>query len=303
MTKHFRKQIYIFLIPAIILVLIFNYAPMMGLVMAFENYNIFAGSNPIDAIFASDWVGLENFRNLFSDPKFFQVFQNTLKISFLKIVFTFPIPIFIAIMLNEVIWMRAKKIIQTIIYLPHFLSWVIVSGIMLTIFGGAGMINNVLINMGMINQPLPFLIEGNMFIPILLVSDAWKEIGWSAIIYLAAITSIDYQLYEAIKIDGGSKLHEIVYITLPELFNTIVMMFILRMSSIMDAGFDQIFNMYNPFVYESADVISTYVYRLGMGNMAYSEATTIGLFNSVIAFILITAANKLARKYTGRGIW
>lgn len=303
MAKHFNKSIYFFVIPAVIFTVLFMYLPMVGLLMAFEDYNIFAGSGPLHALIASPWVGLDNFRMIFSDPKFWNVFRNTLEISFLKIVFNFPIPIFIAIMINEVIWPRAKKIVQTIIYMPHFLSWVIISGVWLTIFGGAGMINNTLIDLGLIEAPIGFLINGLPFRVILILSDAWKEMGWSAIIYLAAITSIDYQLYEAVKIDGGNKLHEIFYVTIPGIFPTIVMMFILRMSSVMDAGFDQIFNMYSPYVYDSADVISTYVYRLGIGGMEYSQATTIGLFNSVIAFVLVITANRLSRKLTNRGIW
>jgi putative aldouronate transport system permease protein len=206
-------------------------------------------------------------------------------------------------MINEVIWSKAKKIIQTILYMPHFLSWVIVSGIWMTILGGAGLINENLINLGIISSPIGFMNEGNLFIPVLLFTDAWKEIGWSAIIYLAAITGIDYQLYEAIKIDGGTKWQEIKYITIPGITNTIVMMFILRIASVMDAGFDQIFNMYSPYVYDVADVISTYTYRLGIGAMEYSQATTIGLFNSIIGFTLVLTANHLARKYTSRGIW
>lgn len=303
MQKRSNKSIYLFIIPAIAFTLVFMYLPMVGLLMAFEDYNIFAGSGPLNALIASPFVGLDNFKFIFHDPQFWQVFKNTLEISGLKILFNFPLPIVIAIMLNEVIALRPKKVIQTIIYMPHFLSWVIVAGMWLTMFGGAGIVNNILINLGIINEPFGFLITAIPFRIILILSDAWKEVGWGAIIYLAAITSIDYQLYEAIKIDGGKKLHEIIYVTIPGIFPTIVMMFILRMASVMDAGFDQIFNMYSAYVYDTADVISTYVYRIGIGGMKYSEATTIGLFNSVIAFVLVISANKLSRKLTNRGIW
>ncbi|MFV0255033.1 MAG: ABC transporter permease [Erysipelotrichaceae bacterium] len=303
MSRSFNKHIYIFLIPAAVLTFIFMYLPMVGILMAFEDYNIFSGSGPMNAILVGPWVGFDNFRQIFADPYFWNVFMNTLQISFLKIVCNFWIPIGLAILLNEIIVLRLKKVIQTIIYLPHFLSWVIVSGIWLTMFGGAGLINSVLVNIGFIKEPFDFLLTGLPFQIILIISDAWKEMGWSAIIYLAAITSIDYQLYEAIKIDGGNKLNEIFSITIPGIFPTIVMMFILRLSSVMDAGFDQIFNMYNPYVYEWADVISTYVYRLGMTQMQYSQAATIGLFNSVIAFVLVVTANSLARRLTGRSIW
>ena len=298
-----NRNIYLFIIPAALFTLIFAYLPMFGIVMAFEDYNLFAGSNPITALFASDWVGLENFREIMGDPYFWNVFKNTIEISLLKIFFVFPLPIFLAILINEIIWPKMKKVIQTIIYLPHFLSWVIVSGIWLTLLGGEGTLNSMLLDWGVIDEAIPFLTDNFLFRIVLIITDAWKEIGWSAIIYLAAITGIDYQLYEAIKIDGGSKLQEIFYVTLPGIVSTIVMMFILRIASIMDAGFDQVFNMYSSFVYEGADIIGTYVYRLGLGQMEYSLATAIGLFNSVIGFTLVIIANKLAKKFTGKSIW
>ncbi|MGL5021283.1 MAG: ABC transporter permease [Mycoplasmatales bacterium] len=300
--KH-TKQIYLFMIPAIIFTVIFSYIPMVGIVMAFENYNIFAGNNAIQSMFTSEWVGLENFRYIFSDPEILNVIKNTIEISFLKIIFLFPLPIIVAIMLNEVINTKMKKGIQTIIYLPHFLSWVIVGGIWLSILGGAGLINDFLMDVGLITTPIPFLIDNFLFRIVILITDAWKEIGWSAIIYLAAITAIDYQLYEAIKIDGGKKFQEIWYVTIPGILSTIVMLFILRIASIMDAGFDQIFNMYSPYVYEKNDILSTFVYRFGIGGGEYSIATAVGLFNSVIAFILVVSANKISKKLTNKSIW
>ncbi len=299
-----KRGILLFVLPAALLTLIFSYLPMVGLLMAFKDYSLFDSPiGPFISIFTSEWVGMEHFRKIYSDPKFLQVFFNTIQISLLKTFFIFPLPIFIAISLNEIIWPKVKKTIQTILYLPHFLSWVIVSGIWVSVLGGAGIINNLLFNADLITTPIPFLTDGLLFIPVLLFTDAWKGIGWGAIIYLAAITSIDYNLYEAIKIDGGGKLKEIYHITLPGITNTIVMMFILSMAGIMSAGFDQIFNMYSPYVYDVADVISTYTFRLGLGSGEYSEATAIGLFNSVISFALIMSANKLCRKYLARGIW
>ena len=298
-----NRNIYLFIIPAALFTLIFAYLPMFGIVMAFEDYNLFAGSNPITALFASDWVGFDNFREIMGDPYFWNVFKNTIEISLLKIFFVFPLPILLAILINEIIWPNMKKVIQTIIYLPHFLSWVIVSGIWLTLLGGEGTLNSMLLDWGVIDEAIPFLTDNFLFRIVLIITDAWKEIGWSAIIYLAAITGIDYQLYEAIKIDGGSKLQEIFYVTLPGIVSTIVMMFILRIASIMDAGFDQVFNMYSSFVYDGADIIGTYVYRLGLGQMEYSLATAIGLFNSIIGFTLVIIANKLAKKFTGKSIW
>lgn len=298
-----KKSLYFFLVPAFCFTLIFAYLPMVGILMAFVDYNMFASPNAIVSIFTSPFVGLDNFKVTLTDPYFWQVFRNTIAISFSKILICFPLPIILAIAINEVIWPRAKKIIQTIVYLPHFLSWVIVSGIWIGILGGAGVINDFLINHEVITQPIPFLTNDYLFRIVILITDAWKETGWSAIIYLAAITAIDYELYEAIRIDGGNKFREIIHVTLPGIASTIAMMLILRVSGVMDAGFDQIFNMYSPYVYEMNDIIGTYVYRLGIGAMEYSLSTAISLFNSIIGITLFVSANYFVKKLTNKSIW
>ncbi|MGL4589080.1 MAG: ABC transporter permease [Mycoplasmatales bacterium] len=292
-----------FLIIPIIFVLLFNYLPMFGIVIAFEDYNIFAGNNPFHAMLVSEWVGFDNFTKIFSTPKFIQVLQNTIVISGLKIVFLFPLPIILAICLNEIKNAKFMKTVQTIIYMPHFLSWVIVGGIWLSLLGGEGMINTILLNLNLVTEPVSFMTNNILFRFVILLSDAWKEIGWSTIIYLSAITAIDFQLYEAIRIDGGNKWREIIHVTIPGLMSTIIMLLILRMASIMDAGFDQIFNMYSVYVYDLNDILSTYIYRIGISGGEYSVATAMGLFNSVIGCALILIANKLARKYSGKSIW
>lgn len=292
-----------FLILPMIFVVIFNYIPMFGLIMAFQDFNIFAGSNSFEALFASEFVGLENFITLFESEDFIKVLLNTIEISLMKIIFVFPVPIILAILLNELRNQKFLRISQTILYLPHFLSWVIVGGIWMNLLGSAGSVNSILMNIGLISEPIPFLIDDILFRVVILLSDAWKEMGWSTIIYLAAITSIDYSLYEAIKMDGGSKWQEITKVTIPCIATTILMMFILRMASIMDAGFDQIFNLYSPSVYEGNDVLSTYIYRMGITAGEYSISTAMGLFNSIIGCCLMLSANKLIKKYTNKSIW
>lgn len=297
------NTLHLFLILPVIFALLFAYLPMFGLIIAFEDYNIFAGDNAFQAMFLSPWVGLENFKTLFSTPEFFNALKNTLVISTLKIIFVFPIPIILAILLSELRNVKFLRVAQTILYMPHFLSWVILGGMWLMILGGNGLVNNFLINIGLITEPIGFMITDALFRIVLIITDAWKEMGWNSIIYLAAITSIDVALYEAIRIDGGSKIKEIWHVTLPALSSTIAMLFILRMASIMDAGFDQIFNMYSPYVYDGADVLSTYIYRLGMGAGEYSLSTAMGLMMSVIGAVLLLSANAICRRKFGKSIW
>lgn len=296
-------SIYIFLIPAVILVLIFSYTPMYGLIIAFKDYNIFAGNGPIDAMFSSKWVGLENFEKVFQNVEFWKAFRNTISISLLKLVFVFPAPIILAILLNEVRNEFFKKRIQTIIYLPHFLSWVVVGGIFFQLLGVYGPVNALLQDLGIIKEAVPFWQTPSAYRPLLILTDIWKGIGWSSIIYLAAITGVDPELYEAAEIDGVNKLQQILYITLPCILPTISMLFIITLSGLLNAGFDQIFNTYSVYVYDVGDIIGTYVYRLGLGKMQYSISTAMGLFNSVVAFMLMFGGNWLSRKLLKRGIW
>lgn len=293
--------LYLLLIPGIIFILIFSYAPMYGITLAFKDYNLFNGSSPLNSVFSSPWVGLENFRELFRDPYFYKVLGNTLIISVYKIVFLFPIPIIIAILLNEVGHTLYKRSLQTVLYLPHFISWTVVGGLFLTLLGSTGIVNSILKGFGI--HQVNFLMSNSLFRGVLVFSSGWKEVGWSTIIFLAAITGIDMEQYEAAKVDGANKLRQIWNITIPGIATTIVLMLLLKIAYIMDAGFEQIFVMYNPMVFDSSDIIGTYVYRTGLGQLNFSYGTAVGLFNSVVGFVLLVSCNKLCRKYLKMGIW
>ena len=289
-------DLYAALIPGIAFLLLFKYTPMYGIIIAFKDYNIF------DGFAASPWVGFKHFERLFASDSFLQVFRNTLLISIYKIVFLFPLPIIIAIMLNELKNMIFKRSVQTIIYLPHFLSWVIVSGLFIDILStNGGIVNRIIVALG--GEPIRFFLDSDIFRSVLVASAGWKETGWSTIVYLAALTSIDPQLYEAAKIDGAGKWKQTLHITIPGLVPIILLMFILRLGNILEAGTEQILVMYNPSVYNVADVIGTYVYRTGLGEQNYSFSTAVGLFESVVAFILIISGNAFSRKFLQRGIW
>lgn len=289
-------DMYLLLIPGLVFIILFRYLPMYGLSIAFEKYNIFKG------VTGSPWVGMYYFRKLFSSPQFYQVFRNTLLISIYKIVFTFPIPILIAILLNEIRLISYKRTVQTIIYLPHFLSWVVVSGLVMEFLSpSTGMVNHLIVLMG--GKPVSFLMDNHWFRTVLVGSAAWKEVGYSAIIYIASIAGIDPAQYEAAKVDGAGKIKQIFHITIPGLWSIILLMFILRLGSVMEAGTEQILLLYNPTVYSSGDVIGTFVYRTGIAQMDYSYSTAVGLFESVIGFFLVMTGNFISRKSTGRSIW
>ncbi|MEG0692035.1 MAG: ABC transporter permease subunit [Oscillospiraceae bacterium] len=302
--RYFRcnYDLYLLMVPALVFILIFNILPLCGIAIAFKDYNMFlVKGNPIMSIFASPSVGFKHFVNVFGSIDFLNAFRNTLLISLYKILFIFPLPIMFAVFLNEVRNVKFQKGIQLIVYLPHFLSWVVVAAIFVSLLGSTGIVNNVLTSMGL--EPVSFLMDTSKFRSILIISDAWKEIGWSSIIYFAAIAGLDQECYEAGDVDGASRFQKIWYITLPGLMPTIILMLIIRVGQIMDAGFGQIFAMYNPPVYEVADIIGTYVYRMGLGRLEFSTGTAVGLFNSVISMILVLSSNFIARKTTGKGIW
>lgn len=289
-------DLYIMLIPGIVFLLLFKYTPMYGIIIAFKDFNIF------DGMAASPWVGWKNFERLVSSSEFATVFRNTLLISLYKIFFLFPLPIIMAILMNELKNLLFKRSIQTIVYLPHFLSWVIVSGLFIDLLSvNGGLVNRMIEQFG--GTPIAFFMDTRVFRSLLITSAGWKEVGWGMIIYLAAITSIDMQLYEAAKIDGAGRFRQIWHITVPGLVPIIALMFILRLGNILEAGTEQILVMYNSIVYSVADVIGTFVYRIGLGQQDYSFTTAVGLFDSVIGFILIITGNYLSRKFLKRGIW
>ena len=289
-------DLYLLMLPAIVLVLIFGYIPILsGLTMAFQEFDI------MDGFFGSPWVGLAQFDRVFTDSNFYLVLWNSFIISVMKLVITFPLPILLAILIDQLRNILFKRTIQTLIYLPHFLSWSIVYGIFLAILGYDGPVNQFLALFGL--EKIPFFVTPSVFRGVLVTSEAWKEVGWGTIIYLSALTAIDPGLYDAAKIDGASKINQILHVTLPELVPTIMVMLVLRLGGLLSAGFEQILIMYNPSVYDVADVIDTYVYRSGIGQLEFSYGAAVGLFNSVVSFALVITSNLIAKKKFGRSIW
>lgn len=294
-------DLYLLLVPALVFVLIFHIIPMYGITLAFKDYDMFLTDSPFRSILESPWVGLKYFRKLFARPEFIDAVRNTLIISVAKIVFVFPLPIIFAILLNEVKSSKFQKVLQTVVYLPHFLSWAVVAGIFVSLLGSTGLVNSFLVSAGF--DKIDFLMSNHLFRPVLIFSDAWKEVGWSSIIYFAAIAGLDQECFEAARVDGANRMQQIWYVTIPGLMPTIVLMLILRVGSIMNAGFGQVLAMYNPTVYETGDIIETYIYRIGLGKMDFSTGTAVGLFNSIIALILVVSSNAVAKKMSGKSIW
>lgn len=294
-------DMYALLIPGILLVVLFHYVPLYGIVIAFKNYNVFAGDNPFDSILKSDWVGLRNWQVLWSQPEFHQAFRNTIVISMMKLVIGFPIPILFAIFLNEIRNVYYKKVVQTVLYLPHFMSWAITGAIFLSILGTSGIVNAVIKSLG--GNTVRFFMDAKIFRWVLLLSSVWKESGWNTIVFLAAIAGISPEYYEAATVDGAERFQKMWHITLPSILSTIMMMLILRVGNMMSAGFGQVLVMYNPTVYTTGDIIDTYVYRVGLGQLNFSMGTAVGLFNSVVSFVLVISSNMLSRRLFHKSIW
>jgi len=294
-----QKLYYFLLVPGLLYFLIFHYGPMYGIIIAFKDIAPFDG---LKGIFSAEWVGLKHFRNFTESYYFTNIMVNTLTISCYRLLFGFPAPIILALLINEVRVVAFKRTVQTISYLPHFISMVVLAGLVTTLLStDGGFVNSVLQKLGF--EPVLFLSDTRFFRSVLVGSGIWKEMGWSSIIYLAAIAGVDQQLYEAAKVDGAGKLKQIWHITLPGISPIVVIMFILAVGHVMDAGFEQIFLLYSPPVYGVADIIDTYVYRKGLVEVQYSFAAAVGLFKSVIAAVLVLGTNYLARKFGQEGIW
>jgi putative aldouronate transport system permease protein len=295
-TLNKYKYLYIMLVPVVIWYIIFCYQPMYGVITAFQDYNMNKGN------FGSPFVGLKHFNILIKDTDFWIAFKNTFTIAIYRMVIEFPIPIIIAILLNEVRSLRFKKAVQTIIYLPHFLSWVIVASILLVVFNPErGLVPIIYNNLGMTYNDV--LTDPEKFRSILVWSDVWKESGWSTIIYVAAMGGINVDLYESAAVDGANRWQKIIYITLPGIKNVIVVMLILMAGQVLNWGFDQVYNLYNPMVYSSGDIVSTYIFRTALGDMKLSYAAAAGLFNSIICIILLVSTNKIAKMINDEGIY
>lgn len=288
-------DLYLMLLIPLGALLLFSYAPMLGLVIAFQDFDIF------DGFAKSPWVGLKHFQSLFALQEFPRVLGNTLLISLYKILFYYPMPILLAIFLNEVTRSSFRRTIQTIVYLPHFISWAVVSGLVFDLLSSNGVINSLLVRLG--GDRVNFMTTPGYFRSIVVLSAIWKEVGYGAIVYLAAITGIDPSLYEAATMDGASRLRRIWHITLPGMASVCVLMLLLRLGTVMDANFEQIYTLLNPTVMDTGDVLSTYIYRNGLSQMRYSYATAAGLFNSVVAFTLVAVSNGISRRAVGRSIW
>lgn len=291
-----KRYLYLMLIPGVIYFAVFNYAPMYGVLIAFKDFSFRRG------ILGSDWIGLENFKYMFQLGNFYQVFRNSILLSSLRILFTFPIPIILALLLNDIRSSKYQKVMQTLFYLPHFVSWVVIGGILINFLSPInGVVNMLIKSFG--GEPIFFLAEDRYFKPIVILTSIWKDSGWGTIIYLAAITGISSDLYEAARIDGASKLKCLRYITLPSIKPTVVIMLILRMGSIMNNGFEQIFIIQNDKNLSVSEVFETYTYRVGLLGGRYSFATTVGLFTSVIGIVFLLASNKFANKMGEEGIF
>ncbi|WP_349305740.1 ABC transporter permease subunit [Bacillus sp. FJAT-49711] len=290
------KYLYLLLLPGLIYLIIFKYFPMYGVIIAFKDFNMFAG------IIDSPWAGFEQFERLFRTPDFQKIFMNTLIISLLKLVFGFPAPIILALLLNELRHMFFKRFTQSVLYLPHFVSWVIFAGIIMTFLNPVdGLVNHIIQYFG--GKPMHFLTSKEHFRSILVITDIYKEMGWGTIIYLAAMTGVNSDLYEASRIDGANKFKQMWHVTLPSIRPVILIMLILSLGNILEAGFFQIYLLYSPLVYDVADIIDTYVYRRGIQEANYSLATAAGLFKSIIALVLIVTANKIVKKFGEDGLW
>lgn len=299
-------NLFLFYIPAVVFAVLFSYVPMLGLVMAFkENPNLLGSPSAIQGILDADWVGLENFKKIFSRPEFLHALRNTLVISGLKIVIVFPIPIALAILINEMRGKAVRKSLEIAMYIPYFLSWATIGGIFIALLDkDTGLVNNFLAFWG--HERIAFTRENATFPGVLVVTQAWKDVGWSAITYIAAITALDRNQVEAAKIDGASKWQQIRYVTLPGIMPTVAVMFILRIGSIMNAGFEQVFVLYSPYVQEAGDILGTYTYRLVREASLipqYALSTAVGFFNSVVALILVVSGNFISKKLFNRGIW
>lgn len=299
LCKRFRESKYLLILflPTALYFLIFSYAPMFGLVIAFKDYNLFQG------IAQSDWVGFKYFKMLFvNNPDFWPLMLNTLRIGLYSFVFGFPAPILFALLLNEVTNLRFKKLVQTVSYLPHFLSNVIVASMILMFLSpDDGMVNVMLQKLGM--QPIYFMSKPEFFVPVYIISGLWQEIGWGTIIYLAAIAGVDPNLYEAAELDGCNRWQKMWHVTLPGIANVIIVLSILNIGGIMGTSFEKVLLLSNPATYSVSEIFSTYTYKIGMEHGNFSYATAVGIFNGVVSFILVVGANFAAKKWRGSSLW
>ena len=297
LIRDIKKQpaMYLMILPVVIYYILFHYKPMYGVLMAFQDYS------PRLGISGSEWVGFRHFKTFFNDIYFFNVLKNTLVISFSSLIFGFPMPIIFALLLNEVRSKFYAKTIQTVSYMPHFISLVVICGMIKVFTADDGLITQLLLKIGIDTGTM--LAKSKYFVPIYVISGIWQGTGWDAIIYLAAISAIDQQLYEAAKIDGAGKVKQLIHVTIPSILPTIVILLIMRIGSLMSVGTDKILLLYNDGILETADTIGTYIYRKGLLDFNWSYSAAVGMFNSVINVILLVTANAVSRKLTESSLW
>ncbi len=303
----FKKQLplQLFVLAGIVYIFIFSYIPMFGIIMGFKNYDIVMG---IKGIFTSEWVGFKYFIEFFNDYNFGLLMKNTIFISVLKMIFTFPLPIIFAIMINEIRTIRFKKMVQTASYLPHFISWVVISGISFRFFSNDGILNTIMKNLNLTDKPTGFLTNPDLFWGLIISLDVWKELGWWTIIFLAAITGVSQDIYESATIDGAGRLKRIWYITLPCIKPTIVVVLILALGNLFGGGlsgsnFEQCFLLGNTMNSSASSIIQTYVFKVGLAQGRYAYATAVGLIQSVISLVLILTSNFFAKRISGSGLF
>lgn len=290
-----HKQKYLIILPVLVYFILFHYKPMYGLIIAFKRYK------PALGIWRSPWVGIDNFVRFFNDYYFFRLIRNTFTISFLSILFCFPVPILLALLLNEVKNLKFKKIVQTITYMPHFIAMVVMCGMITSFVSSNGVINDIIVFFG--GTRVNLLTKKEYFYPIYIISNIWKNVGWDSIIFLAALSGIDQEQYEAARIDGAGRIQQMLYITLPGILPTISILLILKLGGILSVGYEKILLLYQPITYEVADVISTYVYRKGLLEGDYSYSTAINIFNSVVNIVFLRLANWISKKAGQSGLY
>lgn len=295
----FKKSIpiYLLILPSLILLIIFHYLPIFGIAIAFQDYSVFKG------VFGSKFIGFANFQRFLTDPNYWRVMRNTIIINLYDLAIGFPVPIIFALLLNELTSNKYKKLAQTVSYLPHFISWVVVAGIVTTVLSPSNGLLNLFITKVLNMDSVYFLAEPKYFRMIVTLTDLWKSFGMSAVYYIATLSSIDQELYASAAIDGAGRLRQTWHITLPGLRMIIIVLLVLKMGNMISVGFQKIFLLYNPLLYDVGDVISTYTYRLGIEKARYSLTSAIGLTQSVVNFIMVISANKLSRKIAGWSLW
>ncbi len=299
----FKKQfvLHCFVFMGLIFLIMFSIIPMMGIIISFKDYNIKTG---FSGIFTSEFVGIKHFIAFINDRKFGTLMRNTLVISVLKLIFSFPLPILFAIMISEMRGNFYKRLVQTASYLPHFISWIIVSGVLFAFFStNIGVFNEVLVNLGITKEPIPILMNPEYYYGLAVASEIWKETGWCAIIYLASISGIDPALYESAQIDGAGRISRILHITLPCIKGTISVLLILAMGSLFSANFDQAMLLGNSMNISRSEILDVFIYKIGLSQGRYSFATAVGLFQSVISFILVISANSISKKVSGAALF